>query len=599
MYYQLSEHRKEQLEQLITQMHEVRPSTPAYIGGRGTSLPVRFADVVAEVDSYPMYSGNALTFDPQDREWDVDGEVYILHAEAEPLQMGRRYACLATGDFDSAGDSRPVYVAIHVIDDCQNVDAFRYLEDATCDDFVFVPIHKWAVVTEGSFASCDEADGGYCEEDTCVPYVSAISFDPLDVTIRYWQWTPTTLLEGPDCESLSPTNCIEMVTFAECGQIEVSWVGHRADGFSVCYSACPDCCGGGSGEDGTAATITVGTTTTGAPGTDASVANVGTTSAAILDFIIPRGDTGATGATGDTGATGPAGAGFADGDYGDITISGSVTALTIDANVVSFAKFQDISTDRLLGRDTAGTGDPEEISLNATLEFTGSGSIQRAALTGDVTASAGSNTTTIPNNTVTYAKMQDVSAASKLLGKGDSGSGDPEEITLGTNLSMSGTTLNATAATTDYIYLQDQKASGTAGGTFTSGGNRTRTLNQEVTDTGGHCTLASNQFTLAAGTYEILAFAPAYGVDSHQAKLVNTTAGANLILGTTMFAQATVPTANFGMNHSVVAGKFTVAASQALEIQHTCTATLATNGFGPPASFGTEIYTQVNLWKVG
>src|SRR5687768_11883952 len=62
---------------------------------------------------------------------------------------------------------------------------------------------------------------------------------------------------------------------------------------------------------------------------------------------------------------------------------------------ITFAKMQNIATDRLIGRDTAGSGNPEEISLATSLEFTGSGGIQRSALTGDVTASAGSNTTTI------------------------------------------------------------------------------------------------------------------------------------------------------------------------------------------------------------
>jgi hypothetical protein len=66
-------------------------------------------------------------------------------------------------------------------------------------------------------------------------------------------------------------------------------------------------------------------------------------------------------------------------------------------------------------------------------------------LSGDATLGA-DGTLTIPNDTVTYAKMQNVSAASKLLGRGDSGSGDPQEITLGTGLAMSGTTLNASAA---------------------------------------------------------------------------------------------------------------------------------------------------------
>ena len=62
---------------------------------------------------------------------------------------------------------------------------------------------------------------------------------------------------------------------------------------------------GATGSPGTAATIAAGTTTTGAPGSFASVTNSGTTSAAVFDFAIPRGDVGATGATGATGAAGP------------------------------------------------------------------------------------------------------------------------------------------------------------------------------------------------------------------------------------------------------------------------------------------------------
>ena len=62
---------------------------------------------------------------------------------------------------------------------------------------------------------------------------------------------------------------------------------------------------GATGSPGTAATIAAGTTTTGAPGSSASVTNSGTTSAAVFDFAIPRGDVGATGATGATGAAGP------------------------------------------------------------------------------------------------------------------------------------------------------------------------------------------------------------------------------------------------------------------------------------------------------
>ena len=68
---------------------------------------------------------------------------------------------------------------------------------------------------------------------------------------------------------------------------------------------------GSKGEPGAAATVSVGTVTTGAAGSGATVLNTGTTSAAVLNFTIPRGDKGETGPRGETGSkgeTGPQGA---------------------------------------------------------------------------------------------------------------------------------------------------------------------------------------------------------------------------------------------------------------------------------------------------
>lgn len=52
---------------------------------------------------------------------------------------------------------------------------------------------------------------------------------------------------------------------------------------------------GKHGKDGAAATVAIGTVTTGEPGTTASVTNVGTDTAAVLNITIPRGDKGIDG----------------------------------------------------------------------------------------------------------------------------------------------------------------------------------------------------------------------------------------------------------------------------------------------------------------
>lgn len=71
------------------------------------------------------------------------------------------------------------------------------------------------------------------------------------------------------------------------------------------------------------ATITVGTTTTGAPGTAATVTNSGTLENVVLDFTIPGGATGPTGATGVAGEIGPTGPQGIQGLTGEIGPTGA------------------------------------------------------------------------------------------------------------------------------------------------------------------------------------------------------------------------------------------------------------------------------------
>lgn len=58
---------------------------------------------------------------------------------------------------------------------------------------------------------------------------------------------------------------------------------------------------GADGKDGVSPTVAVGTVTTGNPGTPVSVTNAGTSTNVVLNFRIPKGDTGDKGAKGDKG----------------------------------------------------------------------------------------------------------------------------------------------------------------------------------------------------------------------------------------------------------------------------------------------------------
>ena len=94
---------------------------------------------------------------------------------------------------------------------------------------------------------------------------------------------------------------------------------------------------GAAGAAGAAATIAVGSTTTGNAGTSASVSNSGSSSAATFNFTIPKGDTGATGATGAAGAAATIAAGsatgLAAGASPTVTNAGSSSAATFNFGI--------------------------------------------------------------------------------------------------------------------------------------------------------------------------------------------------------------------------------------------------------------------------
>lgn len=144
----------------------------------------------------------------------------------------------------------------------------------------------------------------------------------------------------------------------------------------------------------------------------------------------------------------------------------------------------------------------------------------------------------------------------------------------------------------DYILLKDVKVSGIDGGTFTNGADRTRDLNTEVKDDGGHCTLSGNQFILATGTYRIVAAVPAYNVNRHQAHLYNVSDSSKELIGSSAYTsnQQTI---------SWIIDEFTITSSKAFEIRHRCQTTFVNTGFGIGLSFGDDnTYTMVQLWKV-
>jgi len=146
------------------------------------------------------------------------------------------------------------------------------------------------------------------------------------------------------------------------------------------------------------------------------------------------------------------------------------------------------------------------------------------------------------------------------------------------------------------IHVRDQKNQGINGGTFSTGDWRTRDFTTVLTNEITGASLVGNQIRLPAGTYYCECSAPAFRVSRHKTRLFNDNDNTVVLTGSTEFVDES---ASYAQTRSIVKGRFTLAATKDLELQHRCASSQGTNGFGLASSFATEVYAEALFWKIG
>jgi len=129
--------------------------------------------------------------------------------------------------------------------------------------------------------------------------------------------------------------------------------------------------------------------------------------------------------------------------------------------------------------------------------------------------------------------------------------------------------------------------SDTAAFAINSGDNwKKRTIGTKDFDPAGLSTLASDQFTLPAGTYSIYAVAMGYDCDRHAIRLYNATDTAATLTG--VLSRSDSSDTDADPSPAVVSGAFTITATKTFELQHRVETNSAAMNLTDPSSWGTK-----------
>ncbi len=148
----------------------------------------------------------------------------------------------------------------------------------------------------------------------------------------------------------------------------------------------------------------------------------------------------------------------------------------------------------------------------------------------------------------------------------------------------------------DLLHVRDEKTANTDGGSSIGNTFHIRELDSvaktnEITG----ASIAANQITLPAGTFEIKCTAPAWRPTSHRVTLYNVTNSIYTVLGINQYSRSTINNGDI----CALYGQFIIQDPTIFEIRHWINVTQATNGLGRKMNDGSvEVYTEALIRKL-